>query len=143
MTKTQAKAAQAAGPYIQRLLADEELRQNILEAVKAARHAYGRVSNGKAPAKKTIMEDRKVHRDLRDAAQSLREASEVLRGGRAKQQRKRHPLRKLLLIAIVGAALALVLNDELRKSVLDMLFGAEEEFEYTPETVSTNDVPAA
>jgi hypothetical protein len=141
MTKTQAKAAQAAGPYIQRLLADEELRANILEAVKAARHAYGRVSSGKAAPTKTIIGDKKVHNDLRDAAQSLREAAESLRGGRPK--RKRHPLRKLLLIAIVGAALALVLNDDLRKSVLDMLFGAEEEFEYTPEAASTNDVPAA
>jgi hypothetical protein len=137
-TTTQAKAAAAAGPYIQRLLADEDLRQNILEAVKAARHAYGRVSNGSKAAPKTLMEDKKLHRDLRDAAQQLREASESLRKG---PQRKRHPLRKLLLIAIVGAALALVLNDDLRKSVLDALFGAEEEFEYTP-TGSTNDVPS-
>jgi hypothetical protein len=141
MTKTQAKAAAAAGPYIQRLLADEELRQNILEAVKAARHAYGRVSNGKGASPKTIIEDKKLHRDLREAAQSLREASESLRAGPAKAK-KRHPLRKLLLIAIVGAVLALILNDDLRKSVLDALFGAEEEFEYTP-APSTNDAPAA
>lgn len=137
---TQAKAAAAAGPYIQRLLADEELRQNILEAVKAARHAYGRVSNGKS-APKAIMEDKKLHRDLREAAQSLREASESLRNGGPRA--KRHPLRKLLLIAVVGAVLALILNDDLRKNVLDALFGGEEEFEYTPPAASTNDAPAA
>jgi hypothetical protein len=35
---------------------------------------------------------------------------------------------------VVGAALALALSEDLRKKVLDALFGAEEEFEYTSTT---------
>jgi hypothetical protein len=85
------------------------------------------------------MEDKKVHRDLRTAAQSLRDASESLRGGRA---RKRHPLRKLLAVGILGGALALVVSEDLRKTVLDRLFGAEEEFEYTSSTTSADEVAA-
>ncbi len=38
---------------------------------------------------------------------------------------------------LVGAGLALALSEGLRKKVLDALFGAEEEFEYTSTTTST------
>jgi hypothetical protein len=40
----------------------------------------------------------------------------------------------VLLVAVVGAGLALALSEGLRKKVLDALFGAEEEFEYTAST---------
>ena len=38
------------------------------------------------------------------------------------------------MIALIGAVLALVLSEDLRKAVLDRLFGAEEEFEYSSQT---------
>ena len=38
------------------------------------------------------------------------------------------------MLGIVGAGLALALSEGLRKKVLDALFGAEEEFEYTSTT---------
>ena len=41
---------------------------------------------------------------------------------------------RLLFVGIVGGALALALSEGLRKKVLDALFGAEEEFEYTAST---------
>jgi uncharacterized protein (UPF0147 family) len=118
---------------VQRLIEDDELRANIREAFEAARHAYTRISNGKGPAK-AIMEDKKVHKDLRSAAESLREASEQIRGGR---RRKRH-WGRLLILALLGAALALALSEDLRKAVLDRLFGAEEEFEYASTTSSAD-----
>ena len=43
---------------------------------------------------------------------------------------------RLLLVGIVGGAAALALSEGLRKKVLDALFGAEEEFEYTSTTSS-------
>ncbi len=52
----------------------------------------------------------------------------------AARRRRRHPLRKLFVIGLLGAALALVLSEDLRKAVLDRLFGAEEEFEYSSQT---------
>ena len=72
-------------PYVQRLIEDEELRHNIRDAFEAARHAYGRMPNGKGPAK-ALMDDKKVQRDLRTAAESLREASEQLRGRRTRKR---------------------------------------------------------
>jgi hypothetical protein len=124
-----------SNPYVRRLMEDEELRENIRVAFEAAKHAYARMSNGKGPAK-ALMDDKKVQRDLRTAAESLREASQQLRGRRTG---RRFGLGKALLVAILGAALVLILSEDARKKVLDMLFGAEEEFEYTSTTTPAPD----
>ena len=127
----------ADNEYVRRLVEDEELRENLRDAYRSAKKAYGRVSNGKGPAK-ALMDDRKVHKELRSAAESLREASDQLRG-----KREGHTARNLLLLAILGAILALVLSEDLRKSVLDSLFGAEEEFEYTSTTTPASEPASA
>ena len=118
-----------SNPYVRRMIEDAELRNSVKDAFEAARHAYERMSNGKGPVK-AVTEDKKVQRDLRSAAESLRDASDRLRG----KTKKRHPLRKLFVIGLFGAALALVLSEDLRKAALDRLFGAEEEFEYSSQT---------
>ena len=127
------KAARAAGtnPYIQRLVQDAALREEIREALDLTRSAYGRLANGKAPAK-ALMEDKKLQRDLRDAATTLRDIGITLREG-PKRKRKRR-LGRMILVTVVGAGLAVALSEGLRKKALDTLFGAEEEFEYTSST---------
>jgi hypothetical protein len=134
------QAAQQAGsnPYVRRFIEDDELRASVKDAFDSARHAYQRMSNGKGPYK-ALTEDKKVQRDLRDAAENLKEASERFQGKR----KQRHPFRKLLVIGIIGAVLAIALNEDLRKAVLDRLFGAEEEFEYTSQTTAAAPEPAA
>jgi hypothetical protein len=122
-------------PYVQRLIEDDELRANIRTAFESARDAYGRMANGKGPAK-ALMDDKKVQKDLRQAAESLREASEQIRG---KRKRKGLTFGRLLMLAIIGAIVVLVLSEDARKALLDKLFGPEEEFEYT----STTSQPAA
>ena len=52
---------------------------STFNALEAARKAYGRVANGKRPVQ-ALTEDHKVHRDLRKAAESMRQASDQLRG---------------------------------------------------------------
>ena len=121
------KAARS-NPYVQRLAEDEELRSNLRTAFDSARRAYSRMSNGKGPVK-AVTEDKKTQKELRQAAASLREAAESLRGRRQKRRRGR-----LLLVLVVGGGVALAVNEGLRKKVLDALFGAEEEFEYTGTT---------
>ena len=113
--------------YVQRFMEDEELRENVRNAFVSAKKAYGRI-NGKGPVK--ALDDKKVKRELKDAASSLKDASDALRGGKKRKRRKG----RLLLIALVGAGLALALSEDLRKKALDALFGAEEEFEYTAST---------
>ena len=134
-----ARAAQS-NRYVQRLIEDEELRANLLSAYGAARSAYGRMTNGK-PAGKALMEDRKLQAELRSAIDSLREASGSLREGPAPPRRRRRGRRTLLLVT-VGAVLAIALNEGLRSKVLDMLFGAEEQFDYSSTTAPATPEPA-
>jgi hypothetical protein len=137
MTKT--KANQAAdlystareNPYVQRLIEDEELRDNLRDAFEAARGAYSRATGNGKGAVKAVTSDKKVQKDLRNAAESLREASEALKGPR---KRKKSRLGRLILFGIVAGIVALIVSEDARKTVLDTLFGAEEEFEYTSTT---------
>ena len=121
------KAARS-NPYVNQLIEDAELRDNLRTAYESARKAYGRI-NGKGPVK-ALTEDKKVQKELREAASSLRDAAETLRGSKRKKRRTG----RTLLLVVVGAGLALALSEGLRKKVLDALFGAEEEFEYTSTT---------
>ncbi len=126
-----AEAAETARPYVKRLIEDDELRDNLREAYDAARDAYERAANGKGAAK--LLEDKKLQGDLRTAAESLRSATETLREPEKTKKRGGH-FGKLLFVALLAAVLAVVLSEDLRKALLDKLFGAEEEFEYTSTT---------
>jgi hypothetical protein len=129
-------------PYVRRIVEDEELRDNVRTAFESARKAYARMSNGKGPVK-AITEDKKTQKQLREAATSLREAADSLRD--AKRGRKKRKRGRGLMLLLVGAAIAIALNEGLRSKVLDMLFGSEEEFEYTsttsPQSSGTNAAP--
>jgi hypothetical protein len=46
---------------------------------------------------------------------------------------------KLLFVLLVGAVAALVLSKDLRSKLLDALFGAEEEFDYSSTTMPASD----
>ena len=128
--------------YIERLIEDEELRGSLIAAYGAARSAYGRMSNGK-PASRAIFEDKKLQRELREAASALRDAANTRREPPRKARRRRRGGglgRKLALLAIAGV-LALALSEDLRGKVLDLLFGAEDEFEYSSTTAPVEPAP--
>jgi hypothetical protein len=142
MTKTRATqtadraadlyAAARENPYVQRLIEDDDLRDNLRKTFEAARGAYNRAtSNGKSPVS-AVTSDKKVQKDLRSAAESLREASEQLRA----PKKRKSKLGRLILVGLVAAALALIFSEDARKTVLDALFGAEEEFEYTSTSIN-------
>src|SRR5215217_3478133 len=130
--------AVASNEYVSRLVEDEELRDNLRTAYESARNAYSRMANGKGPAK-ALLDDKKTQKELQSAASNLKEAADALRGGRKRKGKKR----TTLLLVVVGAGLALALSEGLRKKVLDALFGAEEEFEYTSTTSPSNSGSAA
>ena len=136
--KKAAKAEKAAvraryNPYVQRVVDDEDLRQNIVQAYESSRDAFGRLSNGKSPSKQ-IFDDKKLQKNLKEAAESFRDASIALREAPKKQ--RSGGFGRILLLGLVGGGLALALSEGLRKKVLDALFGAEEEFEYTSTTTA-------
>jgi hypothetical protein len=124
-------AASQASPYVQRVIEDAELRDNMRTAYESARSAYGRLTNGK-PASK-VLDDKKLHKELKQAAEALRDSAYAIREGPMPKKRRGGFVR-LLFVAVVGAGLALAFSESLRNKVLDALFGAEEEFDYTSTT---------
>src|SRR4051794_28858441 len=64
--------AVASNPYVTRLIEDEELRDNLRTAFESSKKAYGRMSNGKGPAK-ALLDDKKTQKELREAASSLKD----------------------------------------------------------------------
>ena len=140
MAKAQSKAKQAQAaamkarnnPYVRRIMEDEDLRQNITDAYSSGRKAYGRLSNGKSPTKQ-IFDDKKLQKELKSAAESIKEAGYALHEPKKK---KGGGIGKLLLLVVISAGVALAVSEGLRKKVLDALFGAEEEFEYSSTTTA-------
>ncbi|HUR86826.1 MAG TPA: hypothetical protein VMY78_15945 [Solirubrobacteraceae bacterium] len=148
--KDKAGAAAAAArsardnPYLQRIIQDEELRDNMVVAYEAAKNAYGRLSNGKTPTK-ALMDDKKLHKDLKRSADALKDATNALRDApkHSKPKSKRKGgMGKLLLIALLGGAVAVAASEGLRGKLLDALFGAEEEFDYTSNTAPVSPPPS-
>jgi hypothetical protein len=137
-----AAAAVRQSPYVRRIAEDEELRANLWSAYESARHAVGRLQNGKHPTRQ-IFDDKKLQKDIRAAAESFRDASVAIREApKRRRTRKRGGFGKLILLGVVGAGLALALSEDLRKKALDALFGAEEEFEYTSTTAPATPSPS-
>ena len=60
--------------------------------------------------------------------------------GSGKKGKKKGGKKKLVLLAVIGA---LVASEDLRGKLLDALFGAEEEFQYTPPAPAGEDPAAA
>lgn len=132
-----------ANPYIQRLIEDADLRENVQKAIESSRSAYDRISNGKAPAK-ALIEDKKLQADLRNTVEALRDATTALTESSTKRAaRKGRRFGRKLLIVAVGGAVGIAANEKLRSKVLDTLFGAEEEFQYTPPAGTPATPPAA
>ncbi len=129
-----------SNPYVQRLIHDAKLRDDVRAAFESGRSAYGRLSNGRA-VHKALLEDKKLRGDLQSAVESIREAT--LKLNEAPKVRKRRRLGRKLLILLLGGALALAVSEKLRSKVLDTLFGAEEEFQYTPPAGAATTPPAS
>jgi len=146
MAKSKPQQARAAAegvwgnPYLQRFIQDEELRANVLDALENARSAYARVNNGKS-ASKVVMEDKKFQKDVKNAAGAFKDAGTALRDG--PKRKRRGGFGKLVLLALVGGGLAIALSEDVRNKVLDLLFGKEEEFDYTSTTAPPSPTPAA
>jgi len=143
--KKAAKAQKAAlqaryNPYVQKIVDDEDLRSEIVQAYESSRDAFNRLSNGKSPSKQ-LFDDKKLQKDLKQAAESIRDATVALREAsdqiRGKRRRKGR-LGRLLVLGVIGAGVTLAVSESARKTVMDALFGAEEEFEYTSTTSAGN-----
>ncbi|HXE46681.1 MAG TPA: hypothetical protein VN635_15985 [Conexibacter sp.] len=134
--KAASAAAATTSPWVQRLAEDEELRDNFRVAFEAAKDAYERITDSKHP--RDAVHDKKVQKDIKQAADALKDAGSALKEGPKKRKaRRKGGVGRMMLVLLVGAAVALVVSEDLRTKVLDALFGKEEEFDYGSTAPST------
>src|SRR5690349_3978181 len=123
---TEAAAQAKENPYVHKIIEDKELRENAVAALQSIKSAFEEAKGADTPA--DIIGDKKGQKKVKQAATQVKlTADEMASAGK----KKRHPVRKLLVIATIGAVVAVVVSEDARKALLDALFGAEEEFEYT------------
>ncbi|HEX8157413.1 MAG TPA: PGPGW domain-containing protein, partial [Solirubrobacteraceae bacterium] len=145
------KAAQST-PAKRALAASEGLRKKVLDALFGAEEEFeytstttsttGGTTGGATTPTKVLMDDKRLHKELKRSADALRDASAALREApkhtKPKAKKRKGGFGRILLVAILGGGIALAVSEGLRNKVLDALFGAEEEFDYT-----SNTAPAA
>jgi hypothetical protein len=125
--------AAKSNPYVQQLANDAKLRKNLHTAIASGRKAYGRVSsNGNLIDPRYLLEDKRLHSDVGRALASARDATITLTHTQRKKRRRGLTVGRVLILGAVGTGIAVATSEKLRGKVLDMLFGAEEEFQYTP-----------
>ena len=113
---TATESASRLGPYVERLLQNAYVQDNLLDAVENLREAYELAQKRRVePAR-----DEKIRRQLRQSVLSLQKAGEALKSGR--QKPKKHRAKRTLVLASLGAvgvAAALAASDELRSKLFD------------------------
>jgi hypothetical protein len=140
ITVTDIQNLAKSNPYVQRLMSDAKLRKNVRTAVASSKNAYGRVANGSINPQK-LLEDKKLHAEMGRALGASRDAAITLTHTSRRRARSGRKASRRVLIVVVGSGVALAGSEKLRSKVLDLLFGAEEEFQYTPPANSTSSEP--
>jgi hypothetical protein len=126
-----------SNPYIERLIEDPKLRKNLAAAANSTRAAYERLNNGKIDPQH-LLEDKKLHSELGHALGSARDATIVLINTPRRRRRRGLTFGRVVMIGAIGAGVALAASEGLRSKALDLLFGAEEEFQYTPPATTSS-----
>ena len=100
------------------------------------------MSNGK-PASKALFEDRKLQRELQGGGERAARRRPTPCASRPSAAPSRRSGAARCCCSPSPGVLALALSEGLRSKVLDLLFGAEEEFDYSSTTAPVEPAPAA
>jgi hypothetical protein len=128
MANTKERLAGAAGnvkPYVERAVADEEIRENVKAAFQAAREVYDELIGGRGvtTVASRVATDREIQDKLREAVDELRSAANRVQG------KREHPARNATLL-IAGIALGVLFNPvtgpATRKWLADAVFGGDD-----------------
>ena len=113
-------------PYLERALHDEEFRNDLKDALKAARELYGPLSksNGVSGGARALATDKKAQEQMRRAIDDLMSAKDTLQGKKKKSHRGRNMV--LLAGVIAGALYNPWTGPQTREKLLDMIAGQDD-----------------
>ena len=134
-----------SNPYLQTITSDSDVHDNVRVAYESARDAYERLASGKSLSK-SVLEDKKLHANLATAAAALRDVGHDPRGSR-RQEAARRRRRRAASAASCSCwssvpGIAVAVSSDVRNKLLDLMFGAEEEFDYTSTTAPATPAPS-
>ena len=113
-------------PYLERALRDEEFREDLKDALKAARELYGPLTkqNGVGASAKALATDKKTQEQMRRAVDDLLSAKDTLQG----KKKKSHKGRNMVLLAgvIAGALYNPWTGPQTREKLLDVIAGNDD-----------------
>ena len=112
-------------PYLERALHDEEFRNDLKDAMVAAKALYGPLSRsgGVKGSAKTIATDRKTQEQLLKAMEDIAGAAGTLQG-KSKPKKSRKGRNALLLAGVIAGALYNPwTGPQTREKLLDMIAG--------------------
>jgi len=116
-------------PYVTRALQDEEVRENVKNAIATARDIYDELLGGRSTTAiaTRVATDEDIQENLKSAVDDLRKAANRVQG------KKEHSSRNATLL-IAGIALGILFNPVTgpgtRRWLQEKIFGEGEEFEY-------------
>ncbi len=135
MAKTREKVADTADnmrPYLERALKDEGVRDDMKNALAAARDVYTELLGGRSLAHMAtrVATDKEIQENLKTAIEDFRHAADRIQG------KDEHRARNMIFLT-VGIALGALFNPmtgpATRRWVTDKLFGSgEDDFGYQP-----------
>jgi hypothetical protein len=141
MAKKAAKVAdtiEMLRPYLERALKDEEFRNDLKDALVAARELYGPLTkrNGVGASARALATDKKTQEQVRRALDDLMTAKDTLQGKKKKGSKGR----KMLLLAgiVAGALYNPWTGPQTREKLLDLIAGDDD-----LQPLETFDAPAA
>ena len=111
-----------AGPYVDQLLHNDDVRSDLQRAVSRAGQAYGGAKAKKSP--KRALGDRKVRGRAVQSVAALRDGVLAVQAGRDKAQRqtrRRHRRRWLALLLLAAAGAYLAVDESARGRLLARL----------------------
>ena len=113
-------------PYLERALRDEEFRNDLKDALKAAKELYGPLTkqNGVGASAKALATDKKTQEQMRRAVDDLLSAKDTLQG----KKKKSHKGRNMVLLAgvIAGALYNPWTGPQTREKLLDVIAGNDD-----------------
>ena len=123
---TMSDTIETVKPYLERALNDEEFRNDLKDALAAARELYGPLSkqNGVSGGARALATDKKAQEQMRRAIDDLLSAKDTLQG----KKKKSHKGRNMVLLAgiIAGALYNPWTGPQTREKLLDMIAGQDD-----------------